>query len=165
MFSRFPTPQKPMPAFQTIRPFHLRPATDADCEFLWDLLTVTIREYVAAVGVWDDAVQEQQFWCSYDPARWWIVVVDGENAGGLALDHHPQALFWADLHILPAHQRKGIGSAILRHLIAEAQDAALPLLLQVLDSNPGARRLYERLGFSGCFPSPMLHYSVMIASS
>lgn len=152
-----------MPASQTARSFHLRPATDADCEFLWDLLTVTIREYVAAAGVWDDAVQEQHFWCTYDPARWWVVVVDGKSAGGVALDRHPQALFLADLHILPAHQGGGIGSAILRWLMAEARDASLPLLLQVLDSNPGARRLYERLGFSVCSPSPLPCYSVMTA--
>ena len=154
-----------MPASQTSPSFHLRPATDADCDFLWNLLTVTIREYVAAAGVWDTAFQEQQFWCSYDSGRWRVVIVEGENAGGVALDQHPSALFLADLHILPAHQRKGIGSAILRRLLAEAHAANLPLLLQVLDTNPGARRLYERLGFSVCFPSPMPHYSVLIASS
>jgi ribosomal protein S18 acetylase RimI-like enzyme len=145
-------------------PFGVRAATEADCDFLWRLTEVNMCGYVAQIGVWDEAIQEKQFWCTFDPARWRVLVADKREIGGFALDRHPQALFLADLHILPEYQNRGIGSAVIRALIADAREEGVPLLLQVLDSNPRARHLYERLGFSFGFPSPMAHYSVMITN-
>lgn len=49
----------------------------------------------------------------------------------------------------PAYQRKGLGRALLEHLIAEleAQDV-FTLWLEVRASNTAARALYESLGFN-----------------
>jgi len=51
------------------------------------------------------------------------------------------------LQVAPAHQKRGIGSLLLRRLCAEARDAGADLTLSVLKSNP-ALRLYVRQGFS-----------------
>jgi GNAT superfamily N-acetyltransferase len=144
-------------------PFGLRAATEADCEFLWCLTATTMRGYIAAVAVWEEGLQEQQFWCTFDPARWRVLTVDGEDVGGFAAHHHPQALYLSDLYLLPEFQGCGIGSAIIKMLSAEVWAMGKPLILQVLDSNPRARRLYERLGFSCVGPSPMPHYALMAA--
>lgn len=48
---------------------------------------------------------------------------------------------------MPAYQRRGIGAAILRDVIAEARAGGHAVALRVLKVNP-ARRLYERLGFA-----------------
>ena len=146
-------------------PFGLRAATETDCDFLWYLTATTMRDYIAKVSGWDEAFQEKRFWCTFDPARWRVLIVDGKNAGGFAIDHHPHVLFLADLQLLPEYQGHGIGSAIIGALTAEARGTGRPLLLQVLDNNPRARRLYERLGFSFVCPSPVPHYSVMVAPS
>ncbi len=52
----------------------------------------------------------------------------------------------AGVQLLPAAQRHGIGTAIVRELQREAADARCALDIGVEKDNPGARRLYERLG-------------------
>ncbi len=50
--------------------------------------------------------------------------------------------------ILPQFRGRGIGSALLRHVLAEGRRlGARRATLEVRASNDGARRLYERLGF------------------
>ena len=51
------------------------------------------------------------------------------------------------IEILPEYQNRGVGSAVIRDVLAQAQAEGLPVGLQVLKVNP-ARRLYERLGFN-----------------
>ena len=52
-----------------------------------------------------------------------------------------------DIALLPEHRGAGIGSAVLRGLLAEAAAAGKPVRIHVERLNP-ARRLYERLGFA-----------------
>jgi len=141
----------------------LHPATQADADFLWCVTAVTMREYLAEVGAWDEDFQKWHFRCKFDPARWCVVVVDGSDAGGYAIDRHPQAQFLTDLYLMPEFQGQGIGSSILGSLIAEARSAGVPLFVQVLDSNPRARRHYERHGFTYVSPLPLPHYSLLVA--
>jgi ribosomal-protein-alanine N-acetyltransferase len=64
--------------------------------------------------------------------------------------------FWLvaeDIHInnvalRPTYRNKGLGTALMRHVMAEARRlGATRATLEVRASNIGARRLYERLGF------------------
>ena len=48
--------------------------------------------------------------------------------------------------LLPECQNRGIGTRLVRDVLAEARAAGLPVRLRVFRVNP-ARRLYERLGF------------------
>jgi ribosomal protein S18 acetylase RimI-like enzyme len=52
-----------------------------------------------------------------------------------------------EIYLHPDHQGRGIGSCLIRELLAKAQHAAKPVSLSVLKVNTRARRLYERLGF------------------
>jgi len=50
--------------------------------------------------------------------------------------------------VLPQYRGRGMGSAVLRHVLNEARQlGATRATLEVRASNEGARRLYERLGF------------------
>ena len=50
--------------------------------------------------------------------------------------------------VLPLYRGRGMGSAVLRHVLGEARRlGATRATLEVRASNEGARRLYERLGF------------------
>ena len=50
--------------------------------------------------------------------------------------------------VLPLYRGRGMGSAVLRHVLDEARRlGATRATLEVRASNEGARRLYERLGF------------------
>jgi len=126
----------------------LRPASEVDYDFIWHVAATTMREYVDAIWGWDDAWQEQRFRGNFTAAPWHVIVVDGQDAGATQYDRRPADgdLFLANIYLLPEFQRHGIGSAIVKGLMAEAVAANLPFALTVLKSNPDACRLYERLG-------------------
>lgn len=52
-----------------------------------------------------------------------------------------------DIALLPPHRGRGVGSALLAALTAEAEAAGKPLTIHVERFNP-ALRLYQRLGFA-----------------
>lgn len=58
----------------------------------------------------------------------------------------PDRVWLARIAIVPVSQRRGIGTTILRSVLAQAASQGLPVMLQVLKVNP-AWQLYERLGF------------------
>jgi ribosomal protein S18 acetylase RimI-like enzyme len=53
----------------------------------------------------------------------------------------------ADMAVLPEHQRRGIGDAILTELVARIRAAAPPEPYVTLLADPPGRRLYARHGF------------------
>ena len=125
--------------------YSLRPATADDYDFLRWLHRATLREYVDQTWGWDEYVQATLFRERFDPSRDQIVLVDGQDAGVLRVERREAEVFLASLLIAPAYQGRGVGTAILEDLKAEAARAGVPLSLQVLKVNP-ARRLYERRG-------------------
>lgn len=125
----------------------LRPATADDRKFLWELHRTSIRPYVEATWGWDEAWQVAHFRERFDPAQFEIVEMEGTAVGCLRVERRPDALFLSVIEIAPAYQGRGIGTSLIRSLMAEAAGRGQPVELQVLRANPAARRLYERLGF------------------
>jgi ribosomal protein S18 acetylase RimI-like enzyme len=74
-------------------------------------------------------------------------LVDGKRVGLLAVEERPTELFLANIEIVPPWRGKGLGTAILRSLIARGRERRLPITLQVLKVNCRAVTLYEREGF------------------
>jgi ribosomal protein S18 acetylase RimI-like enzyme len=72
--------------------------------------------------------------------------VDGRDAGRLYVARWPAEIRIMDIALLPEHRGRGIGSALLADLMAEATRASKPLTIHVERFNR-AVRLYERLGF------------------
>ncbi len=126
--------------------YTLRPATDNDYAFLEALHTATMRDVVTQVWGWDAAIQGALFRRNFDPTRSQIVVVDGADAGVIALEKRDNAWFLAGIEIAPAYQSRGLGARLIGAIVAEAHAAGLPVTLQVLKVNR-AQYLYERLGF------------------
>jgi ribosomal protein S18 acetylase RimI-like enzyme len=129
----------------------LRPASDADSEFCYRLHRATLRPYVEAIWGWDESVQREFHVRGFDPAHTQIVTVDGRDAGVLIVDRRPAEIYLGRIAIDPAYQGLGIGSALIRDLLAEAAGRGVPLLLDVLVVNTRAQALYERLGFREVF--------------
>ncbi len=107
-----------------------------------------MRDYVAATWGWDDAVQREMFARSYGDKPRSIVIVDGVDSGVVCILRRADDVYLELVELHPRVQRRGIGAAIVRSVIAEAQAARLPAGLRVLKVNVGARRLYQRLGFA-----------------
>lgn len=73
--------------------------------------------------------------------------LDGQMVGFLAGDYHPgDSVAWiATVAVLPAYQRRGIGTALI--LACEKQIHAPSLRLSVRMSNASAIKLYQDLGY------------------
>lgn len=60
-----------------------------------------------------------------------------------------------DQAVAPGLRNRGIGAAIMRHLMDEAAGDALPVRLKVASSNNPSLRLYVRLGFVQIDEAPL----------
>jgi ribosomal protein S18 acetylase RimI-like enzyme len=127
--------------------FLLRPATAADRERLYALHCATMRDVIERTWGWDETWQRAHFESRFSPAGVSVVVVAGRDVGVLVLQARPAELYVAELQIAPEMQGRGLGTAVMRRVLADAAARGLPVTLQVLEANAGARRLYERLGF------------------
>ena len=125
----------------------LRPATDADREFLFELHRGAYREAVDALWGWNDDEQQRRFDEGFEPECLHVIQVGAEDVGELHVEARADGLNLASIVLLPAWQGQGIGSAILDGVLMRAAATGRPVTLRVLVANPRARRLYERKGF------------------
>lgn len=126
--------------------YRLRPVGEEDEAFLYRLPVSTMEPMVAQIWGRDEAFQAASFRRHVDPSRQRIVVVDGRDVGVLAVERRPDSFFLGTIEISPEEQGRGLGTAIVHDVLAEAFARGLPVALQVNRVNP-ARGLYERLGF------------------
>ena len=70
----------------------------------------------------------------------WVAELDGEVAGFIAFSDDEVTWTYVD----PAAYRRGVGRALLRHVL---ERSTAPVELTVLDGNTAARGLYESEGF------------------
>ena len=71
----------------------------------------------------------------------------GTFAGCVTLRPSESGWWLENFYLSPEFQGGGMGTAVLRVLLARADAEGLPVRLQVLQGSP-ARRLYERHGFT-----------------
>lgn len=133
-----------------------RAEREEDEPFLRALYASTRAEEVAASG-WPATVQqaflEQQFRAqlldyrsTYRRAEWLVIERAGEPIGRIYLDEMDGPIRIIDISLLPAERGAGLGTAILKDVLAAGRAAGKGASLHVLARSP-ARRLYERLGF------------------
>ncbi|MCX2685072.1 GNAT family N-acetyltransferase [Pseudomonas sp. DCB_AW] len=123
---------------------NLVPATDAYRSFARDLTRRAMLPYYREFDLlWlEDAFDQAWGW-----REQWLVMEGDTVLGYCSLSQDRQALFIRELHLLPQHRGRGIGSWVLEALAGWAKQRRVPLLrLMVFRSNP-ARQLYRRRGF------------------
>jgi GNAT superfamily N-acetyltransferase len=134
----------------------LRPIRPEDEELLYRVYASTRVEELRAVP-WTEAekaaflrmqfeAQHRYYQENYTSSVFDVVVVDGEPAGRLYVARWPEEVRVIDVALLPAFRGRGVGTALLGSLMAEAAGKGLPLRIHVERGNP-ARSLYDRLGF------------------
>ncbi len=134
----------------------LRPVVPADEAFLRRAYAST-REAELALVDWDDAqkdafvrmqfdAQRRYYEEHYADASFDVILVDGEPAGRLYVARWPGEIRIVDITVLPSHRNRGIGSGLLRDLLAEGSATGKPVTIHVERFNR-ALPLYERLGF------------------
>ncbi|MFE7266199.1 GNAT family N-acetyltransferase [Streptomyces sp. NPDC057592] len=125
----------------------LRPALPEDIEALAELRAVVMRPDLERLGRYDEHRVRQRLRDGYVPQHTSVVVVDGEFAGSVTLRPADGGLWLENFYLSPALHGRGIGTAVLRSLLARADEAGATVRLDVLQGS-AARALYERHGFT-----------------
>jgi ribosomal protein S18 acetylase RimI-like enzyme len=126
----------------------LRPATDADSDFLRNLHHLVYRDVVTRqFGKWDEKEQDQWFEKALTEGQYWVIEQNGQAIGAVGTSEEAEYFSLVELLVLPEWQNKGIGTAILKQQLERASLLKRrEVHLRVLRENQ-ARRLYERHGF------------------
>jgi ribosomal protein S18 acetylase RimI-like enzyme len=128
--------------------YELRLATQDDYDFLRSLNEITMKDYIISTyGSWDEEIEEKYFLESFESFTYQIIMVDGQDAGCLAITKSDSEIFISEIQLLPQYQHRGIGGKIFKSLIQESEMLKLPLNLDVLKVNQIAREFYQKLGF------------------
>ncbi len=136
----------------------LRPVTPEDEAFLFEVYAGARREELAQTP-WDEAqknafltfqfnAQHQHYQSEFADADFHLILDDGTPVGRLYVDRRADEIRILDIALLPEHRGRGIGSALLGALLADAEAAGTPICIFVESHLPRARRFFERLGFT-----------------
>lgn len=135
----------------------LRPCGPDDIPFLYQVYASTRLDELAPLG-WSAAQQhaflsqqfeaQHQYYHTHYAGADFLVILRGEQPiGRMYVERCPDQLRLIDIALLPGQRGAGIGSHLLRELLAEAQACDKPVRIHVEKYNP-ALRLYQRLGFA-----------------
>lgn len=134
----------------------LRTIRPEDEDFLYRVYASTRLDELVPLN-WDqdqvDAFLQMQFTAQhkyyqeyFTDASFNIILLDNQRIGRLYLDRREDEIRIIDIALLPEYRNAGIGSALLKDILAEATAAGKVVRIHVEKINP-ALRLYKRLGF------------------
>jgi GNAT superfamily N-acetyltransferase len=127
-------------------PFTFAPAAESDFESLLLIRHAAMRPSLEQVGRWHPDRARARFRAAFSPAATRLILVDGGLAGCVALRPAGDALELDQFYLDPAYQGAGLGTSVLRRLLAEADAVGKPVVLTVVRDSD-AIRFYERHGF------------------
>ena len=134
----------------------LRPAREEDEAFLLEVYASTRADEMSQTG-WDDAQQraflklqfvaQQQHYRTYYPqGEHSLILLNEKPVGRLYVARSLEEIRILDIALLAEHRNKGIGTRVIKDLMAEAGKTGKPVRIYVESFNR-ALRLFERMGF------------------
>ena len=137
-------------------PITLREETAEDQLFLLEVYASTRGQEMALVP-WSDErraafvrsqfdAQHSYYQAQFPDASYQVIMVEGERAGRVYVLRESEAIRILDLTLLPQHRNSGVGTSLIREILAEADQAGRPVNIWVENFNPSLK-LFERLGF------------------
>lgn len=126
----------------------LVPALPADYVWLENLRREVYQElFQLTWGGWDEERHQRHFAACLENGSIQLMVVDGEKAGMLQLHETDDSLEIGEIQIGANKRSLGLGSQVIRDVLALAQAENKSVKLSVGLKNEKALRLYQRLGF------------------
>jgi ribosomal protein S18 acetylase RimI-like enzyme len=137
-------------------PVELRAERPEDEAFIYELYTSTRQAELNLTG-WDAASRKsflqlqframrQGYASMFPKAESSVILFAGQSVGRLVVDRANRSIRVVDIAVLPQYQNRGIGTCLMRQVLAEAAVAGEPVRLQVASGNR-ALKFYERLSF------------------
>ncbi len=123
----------------------LRPALEVDAHWIAELRAVALRADLERLGRFDPIRVRQRFLSGFEPALTKVVLVDGQEAGSIAVRPDAGSLWIEHFYVAADLQGRGVGSRVLRQLLRD-HGSQHTFRLNVLQGSR-ARALYERNGF------------------
>jgi GNAT superfamily N-acetyltransferase len=124
----------------------LRAARAIDYGFARQLLFSTMRELVDQAVGWNEFAMDLFFAREWDMRDVRIIRQDGRDIGWLQVRAGHNEMEMLDLFVLPSHQGQGVGTTILRQVLARAGKQGKSVSLSVMKGNR-ALGFYRRHGF------------------
>ena len=125
-----------------------RPGTKGDLDFARNAHHSAYRDVVVRQwGRWDEDLQDRFFDRDWGDARFDVILVGETVCGYTSIEDRADAVHVRELVLLPEYQGRGIGSALLRSVIARAKTERKLVRQRSCIENHRARSLYERHGF------------------
>lgn len=124
----------------------LTTATSQDFEALLALRIAAMRDSLEQIGRFDPDRSRERFRANFVPQHTRHISVGGARVGFVAIQPRPLDLYLDHLYVRPGWQDRGIGSAVLQMVFAQADSLCLPVKLAALRDSP-SNRFYQRHGF------------------
>jgi GNAT superfamily N-acetyltransferase len=133
-------------ADRTIPAWRFAPASEADFEPLLALRIDVMREHLERIFRYKPSRARRIFREQFDEPGMRLILVEEERAGCVGFRTEPNCLKIDSFYLDRRHHNSGLGSAILKVLLAEADALKKPVRLEVLNGSK-ADRFYLRAGF------------------
>lgn len=128
--------------------YRFRNIDEIDYEFIYQLKKDAYKKYVEANwGTWNEHDQREYFENFINRIKNDVYIIQFEDKdigfyNGEMLENGDYEI--GNICIIPQYQRKGIGTSILKRILAQNEDR--DIIIQYFKQNP-VGKLYERLGF------------------
>jgi GNAT superfamily N-acetyltransferase len=134
------------------------PAGPEDQEFLFRLYASAKQQELAAAGLsagqegallrMQFAAQQQHYLQAYPQAEDRIVLSEGAPIGRFYVNRTSEEILVVDMTLLPHARGMGLGSALVRTLLEEAEPRGQVVRSEVLSGNQASLRMGLALGFT-----------------
>jgi GNAT superfamily N-acetyltransferase len=126
--------------------FQYQPAVHDDLDALVALRIEAMRESLERLGRFDPVRARERFVVGFEPSATRHIVVGGERVGFVVVKVGPTALLLDHLYLRPSAQGRGLGSAVLREVLADADQRGLAIDVGALRGS-AANPFYVGHGF------------------
>jgi len=123
----------------------LRPATQADADFLWELHCAALKPHVLAVYGWDEAFQRRYYLENYSTLHNKVIQYLGTYAASLPSRKRRWDILLSSIELLPQFQGMGVGTELITDLLDRAAARGCRCHCGRLRTHP-ARRCMNGLG-------------------
>lgn len=133
-----------------------RPVEPGDGPLLLEAYASTRADELARTN-WDQALrdafirmqfnaQQADYQTNYPGSQHLVVLLNGKGVGRIWFNETEEEIHILDLTILPSSRNAGLGTCIMRELMAQSSGSGKPLTIYV-ESYNRSLGLFERLGF------------------